>query len=100
MRGEWYATLAALAATTADPAGQRAHAAARPDAVGVALFDLDQAGRFEDGDVLGEVAGGQLQVGAQVAELDAACFVWAKPNAPSSSTLPLTLTEIRPLRLA
>src|SRR5215467_4901356 len=42
---------------------------------GIALLDRDQPGAVQHTEVLGEVSCGQLQVVAQVAELDSSCLV-------------------------
>jgi hypothetical protein len=41
----------------------------------VAFFDVDQSGLLQDGEVLAEVSGGEFEVRAQEAELDAAGLV-------------------------
>ena len=61
----------------------------------VALLDADQAGVLEHGEVLRQVACGQVQVGAKVAEFDAACLVSDREDAQSDALVDEVASQLR-----
>src|SRR5215469_15150353 len=62
---------------------------------GVTLLDRDESGVFQHAEMLGQVAGGQFECVAQVAELDSPCLVRDGKNAEPH---PLMNDVVEPVR--
>src|ERR1022692_4779898 len=67
---------------------------------GVAFLDLDQACFLQHGEVLGEVAGGQLQAGAPAAQLDPAGFAGDGQDAEADALVDDVVQAVRRVRHA